>query len=111
MWNLLSEVLPEGGRFVGLGEAAIYALIGFFVVFLGISFLILVVWLVGLAIGKFTNGAKKKAAAKVEPVVQAVQDNAMLDDETVAVITAAIAAYYQKQQIPCEFVIKKIKRN
>ena len=28
-----------------------------------------------------------------------------------AVITAAITAYYQKQQIPCEFVIKKIKRN
>ena len=111
MWNLLSEILPEGGRFVGLGEAAIYALIGYLVVFVGIAFLILVVWLLGLGIEKFTKMAKKKAAVVTTPVVEKAQDEESLDDETVAVITAAITAYYQKQQIPCEFVIKKIKRN
>ena len=41
LYNLLS--VPEGGRIVGLGEATLYAALGFFTVFLGIAFLIAVV--------------------------------------------------------------------
>lgn len=33
-----------------------------------------------------------------------------LDEETVAVITAAIMAYYQNSNPKCEFTIKRIKR-
>ena len=44
--NLL-QALPEGGKTATLGQASLYALIGFAVVFMGIAFLILVVWLVG----------------------------------------------------------------
>ena len=33
-----------------------------------------------------------------------------LSDEVVAVITAAIAAYYQKENKKCEFTVKRIKR-
>ena len=32
-----------------------------------------------------------------------------LSDETIAVITAAIAAYYEKVNPKCEFIVKRIK--
>lgn len=105
------DLLAKEVTYVDLGTAALYAVIGLLVVFIGIAFLVLVVWLLGLAFThlpqKFEK--KEKVLEKVETpaTTVAVED---LDEQTVAVITAAIAAYYQKQQIPCEFVIKKIKR-
>ena len=94
-----------------LDEALLYAGIGFLVVFLGIGFLVLVVWAIGAAISKVTAAQKKvKTVEKAEAVPQVSLPSEDLDEQTVAVITAAIAAYYQKQQIPCEFVIKKIRR-
>ena len=107
MMNLLA--IPYGYE-APIGEALLYAGIGLLVVFLGIALLVLIVWLLGLAMNKFTAVQKKeKTTDKVETTQAPVQKDE-LDDQTVAVITAAIAAYYQKQQIPCEFVIKKIKR-
>ena len=106
------DLLARGfGYKATIDEALLYAGIGFLVVFLGIAFLVLVVWAIGLAIGKVTAAQKKaKPVEKVEAAPQAISQAEELDDQTVAVITAAIAAYYQKQQIPCEFVIKKIRR-
>jgi len=111
--NLLLEYIEINGETItkaNLGEAALYAVIGFAVVFLGIAFLVLVVW----AVGKIFEGVDKAKAEK-KPVPQepsAVQSTTdEVDDETIAVISAAIAAYYQKQAVPCEFVIKKIKRS
>ena len=112
MINLLSSTLPEGGKIVGVGEAALYATIGYLIVFLGISFLIFVVWAVGMFFKhgpqKFSKKIKTSALPVDKSIAQSTND---LDAQTIAVITAAIAAYYQQQQIPCEFVIKKIKRN
>ena len=46
-------------KFPNVGEVALYALLGFIVVFLGISFLIFIVWAVGKLIDNFENKAKK----------------------------------------------------
>jgi hypothetical protein len=39
-----------------------------------------------------------------------IENEEELSDEVVAVITAAIAAYYQKENKKCEFTVKRIKR-
>ena len=63
MYNLLAAA--DKTRVVGIGEAALYALLGFAVVFLGIAFLILVVWAVGKVM---TATAKKPKTAKTKAV-------------------------------------------
>lgn len=105
---------------VTIGEAALYALIGFLVVFGGIAFLIFVVWLIGKALAylrgeplsKPKTVVKKVATPKSEHVSQAiaVADGEELSDETVAVITAALMAYYKQTKPACGFIVKRIKR-
>ena len=120
LYNLLASG-QDSFRKLGAGEAALYAAIGFAVVFLGILFLILVVWGMGKIIaaveGKAVTQKEKKkskepilekeafATEKVEPA--SVDE---VDEETVAVITAAIMAYYQKNNPKCEFTVRRIKR-
>ncbi|MBQ8284517.1 MAG: OadG family protein [Clostridia bacterium] len=117
LYNLLTN-LTEKTREVSISEAALYALLGFSVVFVGIAFLILVVWLVG----KFMSKSTVIKTTKTEkPVQKATTTNAgeslavadateeSLSDETIAVITAAIAAYYEKVNPKCEFIVKRIK--
>ncbi|MBQ8659047.1 MAG: OadG family protein [Clostridia bacterium] len=99
---------------VPIGEVALYALLGLIVVFIGIAFLIFVVWAVGKLMTKFTSGpVKTEKAEKIEETVaqqvQAVSEED-LAEETVAVITAAIMAYYTKENRKCEFTVKRIKR-
>lgn len=110
--NLLTSSLPEGGQWATIGEAALYALIGFLVVFAGIVFLILVVWLVGKLMKK-TGGIvqKEKPVEKkeTEPAPTLVEAEE-IDEETVAVIMAALTAYYEKNNPKCEFTVKRIKR-
>lgn len=108
--NLLSGAIN-----VTIGEAALYALIGFFVVFIGIAFLVLVVWAVGKIFSSFTTQTehkKAKAALAEKPVETLTVDTAEneIPDETVAVIMAALMAYYQTTQPKCEFTVKRIKR-
>ena len=112
LMNLLSKALPEGGRYASLGEAAIYALIGFAVVFFGISFLILVVWLVGKVMDKATKKTtdKKVAIKQAETKQEVAPVSDELTDETIAVIMAALTAYYQQNNSKCEFTVKRIKR-
>ena len=107
--NLL-KAAPEIGRKASLGEAALYALIGFLVVFLGIALLILVVWAVGKIMSK-TMVQKQPKTIKVEKEpVQPKEDLNDLDEETVAVIMATLMAYYQTNNPKCEFTVKRIKR-
>ena len=101
------------------GDAALYALIGFFVVFGGISFLICIVWLIGKGLSYFKGvpaGAQPKQV-KVHKEVPttaaqaiAVADAEVVDEETVAVITAALMAYYKQAKPECGFIVKRIKR-
>lgn len=115
LFNLLTAT-EDKFRSVEVGEAALYALLGFSVVFVGIAFLIFVVWLIGKLMVKL-NPAKVPKQAKSTPVVNetaeslAVADaSEELSEETVAVITAALMAYYQRTNPQCEFTVKRIKR-
>ena len=112
----VSKELADKGypKFIGLPEASLYALLGFLVVFLGIAFLILIVTVVGKFMQKGTPVAKKAEPTpvkKVEPEVAVVaSNNEEVSEETIAVITAAIMAYYEKNNPKCEFTVKRIKK-
>ena len=115
MWNLLADA-KDPLRDAPFGEAALYAGLGFLVVLLGIAFLIFIIWAVGKLIpfieGK-ANKPKEKPAKQESPVapIQTVVGNEdELSDEVLAVITAAIAAYYQQENKKCEFTVKRIIR-
>ncbi len=114
LMNLLTNAnLPEGYKKVGVGEAALNALIGYAVVFAGIAFLILVVWFVGKIVSKSQSTPKKTAVldkTSVNTPVQSTTTNDEVDEETVAVIMAALMAYYQTNNPKCEFTVKRIKR-
>lgn len=117
LMNLLTSSLPEGYVKATIGEAALYALLGYFVVFMGIAFLIFVVWLVGQLISKMEGDKKPQKQQKQAPVEAAsVQETPVslmqedVDEETVAVIMAALTAYYEKNYPKCEFTIKRIKK-
>ncbi|MBE5746674.1 MAG: hypothetical protein E7352_00655 [Clostridiales bacterium] len=110
--NLLAGAADKTREFSNVGEAALYALLGFLVVFCGIAFLIFVVWIVGKimsqATGKTVKKQPKEKVKEAQPTPKI--DNDEIDDETVAVITAAIMAYYQQNNPKCEFTVKRIKR-
>ena len=115
MWmNLLTSSRPEGYRKVEIPEAALYALIGLLVVFAGISFLILIVWLVGKIMNKNSANTSNKGIAPVKEkpsvTVATSTDSDEVDEETLAVIMAALMAYYQTNNPKCEFTLKRIKR-
>jgi len=112
--NILTSALPEGGRYVSISEVSLYALIGFLVVFSGITFLILIVWLVGKMMSKSSKTIKQertKEPKKQEvPATVNVVESEEISEETIAVIMAALTAYYQKNNPKCEFTLKRIKR-
>ncbi|MBE5752690.1 MAG: hypothetical protein E7343_01310 [Clostridiales bacterium] len=120
MLNNILAVSPElqaqgYPKFIGIPEAALYALIGFCIVFLGIAFLIAIVYTVGKIINTRNGSDTKKetsATVKIEnkPVVSSNESEEEISDETVAVITAAIMAYYEQTNPKCEFTVKRIKR-
>jgi sodium pump decarboxylase gamma subunit len=99
---------------VSISEAAIYAVLGFAIVFGGIAFLILVVWLVGKVMVKSTakpvEKKEKPSSQAATNTLAATETTEEISEETVAVITAAIMAYYQQTQPKCEFTVKRIKR-
>ena len=110
--DLLNIVSWEEAPKATVTEALLYALVGFVTVFLGISFLIFVVWLVG----KVMAGVEGKKTKQTEiPAVnveesKSTTDEEEISEETIAVITAAIMAYYVKENRKCEFTVKRIKR-
>ena len=115
---MLLNLLADPFRSVDIGEAALYALLGFLIVFGGISFLIFVVWLVGKVISpvKATKTAVKtketvqETLATTDATTDATTGFDDVDEETLAVITAALMAYYQTNNPKCEFTLKRIKR-
>lgn len=112
-YNILAEAL-DPKRYADFGEAALYAILGFIIVILGISFLIFIVWGVGKLMEKFQALQSQKKTVKPQestsPVLSSNSDEDEMNEELVAVITAAIAAYYQKENKKCEFTVKRIKR-
>ena len=117
MLNYLLAVSEENAlkgfpKNISVGEAALYALLGFLTVFLGIALLIFIVWLVGKIITKVTMKKKvpQETKKKEEQSSVALASEDDISEETVAVITAAIMAYYQEQPKKCEFTVKRIKK-
>ena len=115
LYNMLAAA--DKTRTVEIPEAALYALLGFSVVFVGIIFLIAVVWLVGKIMSRGKSKASPKQVEKpVAPSAPQSQPQAVpvvdddVDEETVAVIMAAIVAYYETNYPKCEFTVKRIKR-
>ncbi len=100
-------------REIGLSEAALYAVLGFAIVFVGIAFLILVVWLVGKVMsagGKANKKAVQTEKSEMAPVTAPTPEQEELSGETVAVIMASLMAYYERTNPKCEFTVKRIKR-
>ena len=112
VFNVLAATADKF-RSASIGEAALYAFLGFAIIFAGIALLIAVVWAVGKVMVAMNNkNAKPKAAVKKETPapVAASEIKDEVDDETVAVIMAALMAYYQTNNPKCEFTVKRIKR-
>ena len=125
MLNNLLDILPQkpDGSFDGnyyfsdrFGEPAIYALIGFLIVFVGIVLIIAIIWLIGLLMRKtnnlafLTNIGKKKKKKEEVAASETVADSDEVPDEVKAAIIAAIMAYYSEEKPKCEFKVKRIKR-
>ena len=113
--NLLSLINQEGS--LELGEACIYALIGYAIVFLGIVLIIVIIWLIGLIMRKTNNLAflskiKFKRKKNVEEVAEAVQatDGDDIPEEVKVAIITAVMAYCGQENPKCEFKVKRIKR-
>ena len=121
MLNNLLAIIPGTGDKAGywyfdnIPEALVYALIGFLVVFVGIILIIFVIWLVGVLMRKFDTKAQPETAVvevkeppvSVAPTAQASDD---ISDEIKVAIMAAVMAYYQEQELKCEFTVKRIRR-
>ena len=114
---MLSNLLTSAAKYnykPEISEVLLYALIGFLVVFMGIAFLVFMVWLVGELIKKATTNAKEKAGKLVQELPKETlpvsADSNEVDEETIAVITAALMAFYQANNPKCEFTVKRIKR-
>lgn len=118
---LLSIISKSDGNyyFSSFGEALVYALIGFLVVFAGIVLIICIIWLIGLILRKTNNLAfltdwknkRKKDVAETDAQKQhAAQESDDIPDEVKAAIIAAIFAYYSEEKPKCEFKVKRIKR-
>ncbi len=119
LYNLLAVTAENAAKGypkkIPIGEAALYALLGFMVVFVGIALLILIVWAVGKIIAKVNLKQAQAKEVKVEKAeapqpTSAPIDSDEISEETVAAITAAIMAYYQNEQPKCEFTVKRIKK-
>ncbi|MBO5411979.1 MAG: OadG family protein [Clostridia bacterium] len=116
MLNLLNTTLDKF-REVSLGEVSVYALLGFSVVFAGIIFLIFVLWGLGKVMSQAPKApttqkttVKPAPALAEEALAVADVDTDTISEETVAVIMAALMAYYQSVGPKCEFTVKRIKR-
>lgn len=101
---------------IDLGEGAFYAVFGFLFVFLGIALLILIFTALGILM-KRVNARKteRKQENRAERATEEFHlapppNEGGLTPEKIAVITAAIAAYYEESAEKCEFVVKRIKR-
>ncbi len=111
--NLLALINQQGS--LSFGEACIYALIGFLIVFSGITLIICIIWIIGFILRKtnnleFLTKIGKKKVKSVEPPEIIPEGDSDIPDEVKAAIIAAIMTYYSDEKPQCEFRVKRIKR-
>ncbi|MBD5132327.1 MAG: hypothetical protein HDT28_07070 [Clostridiales bacterium] len=99
---------------VKIGDAALYALIGFVIVLLVLALLVGIFYLTGFLFQTKALSREKLFERKKKPKVESEEADED-DTEIVAAITAAIAAIYSSEgegdDVKPEFVIRRIKRN
>ncbi len=104
-----------------VGDSAFYSVFGLVFVFFGIALLVAIFTVLGIVMKKINARPKKekqekKAKAKKnektqdKPVVPSIEETQGLSPEIVAVISAAIAAYYESENAKCDFVVRRIKK-
>lgn len=98
---------------MNVGDGAFYAVFGLVFVAVGIALLVLILMLVGLIMKKTAAKKDEKPAAaqdvgKERPVRENAQDG--VTPETVAAIVAALTAFYETENVKCDFVVRRIKR-
>lgn len=104
--NLLDSFIK-----VDLGEGAFYAVFGFLFVFAGIALLIGIFTLLGFIMKKLNGGKSRGAQERTSAVGKGLPEaDEGISPETVAVIAAALAAYYEAAPQKCDFVVRRIKR-
>ena len=111
MGNALLAGLFENWPKYDIGEGAFMAVFGFAFVFLGIVIMILLFTGLG-KIMSVINGKKKGKSATVKDSAKPnkAHKQEQTDDELIAVITAAISAYYEGENTKCDFVVRIIKK-
>lgn len=106
------NALLDGWFKFDVGDGAIYALLGFVIVFLGIILLVLIF----TALGKIMTTLPKKKAKKAgeNPTISAPEDRKADEEgippEVVAAITAAVTMCLEGEKSQCDFVVRRIKR-
>ena len=119
MQSSLLDIVPKGDGnyyFSNFGEALIYALIGFAVVFIGIVLIIFVIKFIGFLLKKTNNFAflkKLKRKPKQEMLPEPLSDEVIdgnIPQEVRAAIIAAVIAYYGEEKANCDFKVKRIKK-
>lgn len=109
--NLAALINEEGS--LSIGEACIYALIGFAIIFIGITLIILVIQFIGIIMKKTDNLAffsRKKNKKKTISAPEQVTEDGNVPDEVKAAIVAALMAYYAEEKSKCDFKVKRIRR-
>ncbi len=112
--SLLSLINQEGS--LGFGEACIYALIGYLIVFIGIAIIIFIIWLIGLVLRKtdnlafLTKAGRKKNKINENAIERVDEIDGEVPDEVKVAIIAAVMAYYCEEKPECEFRVRRIKR-
>lgn len=103
--------LLDGWFKYDVGEGAFMAVFGLLFVVVGITLLVLIF----AALGKIMSAVNKKKAKKAElseKPERTVSEKAEegISPEIVAVISAAVSAYYEGENVPCDFVVRRIKK-
>ena len=104
--------LLDGWFKFNVGEGAFYAVFGFVFVFVGIALLILIFTLLGMLMKRINERRAKKQEKTAETALSELPaaEEEELSPEIVAVISAAVAAYYESERGKCDFVVRRIKR-
>lgn len=109
---MLNNLLYDFKLFGSSIETGLFVLVlGMIVCFLGMALIVFVI----SGIGKIMTAAKNKKGTDGDSNAKK-NDKAVnpsfngVPEETVAAITAAIAAYYSQSGSRCEFIVKKIKK-
>ncbi len=95
----------------GIGMAALYAVLGFVFVFLGITLLILILTVVGKIMEKINARGEREESAAPAPIAEPLPEiEEGISPETVAAITAALAVVLEEEHSACDFVVRRIKK-